>query len=123
MNRFNVYKTEKQTCNALAKWMTHIIQITLEKQDRFTIALAGGNTPKTLYQILASDYKNEIDWSKIHVFWGDERCVPFDDERNNAHMAFENLLNHVSVLPSQIFIIKTNIPPAESAEQYENILH
>jgi 6-phosphogluconolactonase len=49
------------------------------ERDRFLVALNGGNTPSRLFQLLATDYDKEVDWSKVHVFWGDERCVPVDD--------------------------------------------
>ena len=72
---------------------------------------------KKLYKLLASDkYKNEIDWSKLHFFWGDERFVPFEDERNNAKMAYDELLNHVPVSNENIHIMKTDgLKPEESA--------
>jgi 6-phosphogluconolactonase len=103
--------------------MVGYIHEVLQKQDRFTIALSGGNTPKKLYQLLATDeFKNKINWQKFHVFWGDERYVPFDDERNNAKMAFDELLNHVTVPKSQIHVMRTDIDPESSAKEYENIL-
>ncbi len=96
------------------------IRKTLQLQDRFTIALSGGSTPKKLNLLLASDqFKNRIDWQKLHVFWGDERYVPFTDDRNNAKMAFDTLLDHVPVPKSQIHIMRTDIDPEESAKEYE----
>jgi len=106
-----------------AEWMVDYIHTTLQLQDRFTIVLSGGNTPKKLHLLLASDqFKDKIDWQKLHVFWGDERYVPFTDDRNNAKMAFDTLLDHVPVPRSQIHIIRTDIDPAESAKEYESIL-
>ena len=103
--------------------MVDHIRKTLQLQDRFTIALSGGSTPKKLNLLLASDqFKNKIDWQKLHVFWGDERYVPFNDDRNNAKMAFDTLLDHVSVPKSQIHIMRTDIDPEESAKEYESIL-
>ena len=103
--------------------MVDDIRKTLQLQDRFTIALSGGSTPKKLHLLLASDqFKNKIDWQKLHVFWGDERYVPFNDDRNNAKMAFDTLLDHVSVPKSQIHIMRTDIDPEESAKEYESIL-
>ncbi|MBK5272485.1 MAG: 6-phosphogluconolactonase, partial [Bacteroidia bacterium] len=64
----------------------------------------------------------KIDWSKIIFFWGDERCVPFSDERNNAKMAFENLLDHVPVKKKQIHVIRTDIEPEAAAIEYEKLL-
>jgi len=107
----------------VAEWIVDYIHKTLQLEDRFTIALSGGGTPKKLHLLLASDqFKNRIDWQKLHVFWGDERYVPFNDDRNNAKMAFDTLLDHVPVPKSQIHIMRTDIDPEESAKEYENIL-
>ena len=109
---------------AVADWMVELMQETLEKQDRFTLVLSGGNTPKKLNELLTTQvYKNAIDWTKVHIFFGDERFVPFADERNNAKMAFDTLLNHVPVARENIHIMQTeNISPEESANAYETIL-
>src|SRR6266487_4350400 len=107
----------------VAEWTVSYVNEVLQKQNRFSIALSGGSTPKKLYQLLATDeFRNKIDWQKLHVFWGDERYVPFTDERNNAKMAFDTLLNHVPVPKSQIHIMRTDIDPKPSANEYEAIL-
>ena len=107
----------------VAEWIIESMREVLQTQERFTIVLSGGNTPKKLYQLLASDeFKNKIDWQKLHVFWGDERYVPFSDDRNNAKMAFDTLLDHVPVPRSQIHIMRTDIDPEASANEYEKIL-
>jgi 6-phosphogluconolactonase len=107
----------------VAEWMVDYIHKTLLLQDRFTIVLSGGSTPRKLHLLLASDqFKNRIDWQKLHVFWGDERFVPFNDDRNNAKMAFDTLLDHVPVPKSQIHIMRTDIDPKKSAKEYEGIL-
>lgn len=107
----------------VAQWIIEQINSVLQQQDRFTICLSGGSTPKKLYQLLASEnFKNKIDWKRIHVFWGDERYVPFSDDRNNAKMAFDVLLDHVPIPSEQIHIMRTDIDPEESARQYEKIL-
>ena len=122
--QLHIFKTAEELSIDAAKWITNLISFALKKQDRFTIALSGGNTPKKLHKLLAaSPYKEQIDWSKLHVFWGDERDVPFQDERNNAKMAYDTLLNYVPVPASQIHIMKTDIPPGQSAVEYEKILH
>lgn len=109
--------------NKFAEWMVQYIEKIFKKQDRFTLVLSGGSTPKKLYQLLASEiYRNKIDWSRMHFFWGDERYVPFTDERNNAKMAFDTLLDHVPVIKDQIHIIRTDIDPEASALDYEKIL-
>jgi 6-phosphogluconolactonase len=117
------FKTVDELSLAVAEWMTGYISKVLEKQDRFTIALSGGSTPQKLHKVLASDaFKKKIDWSRMHVFWGDERAVPFEDERNNAKMAYDTLLNEVPVPASQIHVMRTDIDPEQSAKEYESLL-
>ena len=120
----HIYKTTSMLIDQLAKWITLYINETLKKQDRFTLALSGGETPKALYQILATDiYRKKTDWNKIHFFWGDERVVPFTDNSNNAKMAFENLLNKVNVPLENIHIMRTDINADLAANEYEKLLH
>jgi len=122
--QLHVYKNGEELSSAVAKWIADRISATLVKKDRFTIALSGGSTPQRLHKILAaSPYKEQIDWSKLHIFWGDERAVPFEDSRNNAKMAYDTLLDFVPVPASQIHVMRTDIAPEQSAVEYEKILH
>ncbi len=110
-------------CLGLAEWITSLIEETLTRKEHFGLVLSGGNTPKKLNLLLASTpYRERIDWKKIHVFWGDERAVPFDDDRNNARMAFDTLLNKVDIPADQIHIMDTSLPPDEAAARYEVLL-
>jgi len=120
----HLYKDNNELSKAFAEWLADYINSTLENQDRFTIALSGGSTPQKLHTLLAaSPYKEKINWNKLHVFWGDERFVPFEDDRNNAKMAFDTLLDHVPVPKEQIHVMRTDIQPEASAEEYEKILN
>ncbi|RFM30418.1 6-phosphogluconolactonase [Deminuibacter soli] len=123
--QIHISKNIDELSTTYADWLVGYIQDVLQKQQRFTIALSGGSTPKKLHELLATDaYKNKIDWTKLHVFWGDERFVPLTDERSNAKMAFDTLLNHVPVPKEQIHIMQTeNITAEESAAAYEKLLH
>lgn len=122
--QIHIYKDADELSNVVCDWITENITTVLKKKDRFTIALSGGSTPKKLHTILAaSPHKEKIAWDKLHVFWGDERAVPFEDERNNAKMAFDTLLNSVPVPENQIHVMRTDISPEESAREYEKILH
>lgn len=106
-----------------ASWITDCIVATLQTQDRYTIVLSGGSTPKKLHTLLAAaPYKELIDWSRLHVFWGDERAVPLDDVRNNARMAFDTLLDHVPIPRNQVHIMDTKLDPESAASEYERIL-
>lgn len=120
----HISKNIDELSQDFAKWLVLYAAETLQKQDRFTIALSGGSTPKKLHKLLASDpYRNQVDWSKWHFFMGDERFVPESDERSNAKMCYETLLNHVPVNQDQIHFYRTEgIAADKSALQYEAML-
>jgi 6-phosphogluconolactonase len=118
-----VFKDNDHLSHALAEWITSLIEETLTRREQFSFVLSGGSTPKKLNTLLSSSpYKERIDWRKIHVFWGDERAVPLEDERNNAKMAFDTLLNKVDIPKEQIHIMDTSLSPEAAAIQYEEIL-
>ncbi|HTN06081.1 6-phosphogluconolactonase [Agriterribacter sp.] len=120
----HIQKDPSTVTAALAEWITQTIETVLQKQNRFTWVLTGGNSPKALYELLAaSPYKERIAWDKLHIFWGDERAVPFSDERNNARMTYTYLLNKVPVIPEQVHVMRTDMDPAQSAVEYEKMLH
>jgi 6-phosphogluconolactonase len=119
----HVYPNLADLSREAAGWVTEYIAGTLSRQDRFSIVLSGGDTPKTLYELIAqTPYQEQIAWDKLHVFWGDERAVPFTDDRNNARMAFTYLLDKVPVPQEQIHIMRTDLDPAAAASEYEMIL-
>jgi 6-phosphogluconolactonase len=90
---------------------------------RFTLALAGGSTPKALYELLLTpSHAHRIDWPRVHVFWGDERCVPPDHPASNYRMAREALLDHVPIPASNVHRIHGEDPPAAAAAAYEGDL-
>jgi 6-phosphogluconolactonase len=122
MNK-EVFKDLDQLSRALAEWITSLIEETLTRKERFSFVLSGGNTPKKLNALLSSTpYKERIDWKKIHIFWGDERAVSFEDDRNNARMAFDTLLNKVDIPRNQIHIMDTSLSPEQVALQYAKLL-
>lgn len=119
-----VFKDAGELSRAVAGWISDYVLQVLEEQDRFTIALSGGSTPKKLHQLLAaSPFKEEIPWQKMHFFWGDERDVPFSDERNNARMAFDTLFDFVPVVKKNIHVMNTETDPATAVAGYEQVLH
>ncbi|SJZ40416.1 6-phosphogluconolactonase [Chitinophaga eiseniae] len=119
----HIAKDPAQLSENVAAWISNYIQEVLQDQEKFTFVLSGGSTPKQLYSLLAKPpYAEIIPWEKIHFFWGDERAVPFEDERNNARMAFDVLLDKVPVIPENIHVMRTDIGPEQSAAEYEQIL-
>lgn len=80
-----------------------------------TLVLSGGSTPRTLYALLASEFRNQIPWTHVHVFWADERYVPADDRDSNYRMARETLLDHVPCPAENIHPMPTSFPSADAA--------
>lgn len=77
-----------QTLEFCVDQFVSLAEESIKARGAFFVALSGGSTPKSLYQLLASPkYKNKVDWSKVHLFWSDERCVPPDHPDSNYHMA------------------------------------
>lgn len=122
--KLHIFDNKEIMSDKHALWICDLIADTLKKQEFFTLVLSGGETPKLLYQKLASDeYRNKINWKHIHLFWGDERAVPFDDDRNNARMAFDILINHIDIPASQVHIMRTDIEPNFAVAEYRKLLH
>jgi len=93
----------------------------VQARGRFTVALSGGSTPKTLYSLLAT--KPGIPWDKVYFFWGDERHVPPDDPESNYRMVNEALLSKIQVPPENIFRIHAEEKDATAAaQQYEQVI-
>lgn len=123
MGQLHIAKDSVQLSTDLAEWIGNYINEVLTKKDRFTFVLSGGSTPKLLYTLLAAKpYNESIPWEKIHFFWGDERAVPFEDSRNNAKMAYDELLDKVGVKAENIHVMRTDIGAEESAAEYEKVL-
>jgi 6-phosphogluconolactonase len=117
-------KDSNELSYAGAEWMTRLIEITLHQQDRFCLLLAGGSTPKNLYKFLAENsFKKRIDWSRLHIFFGDERYVSFSDERNNGKMAYDAFISKVPIPKGQVHYLNTSLTPQLAAEDYARLLH
>ena len=85
----------------------------------FFVALSGGSTPGAWFNDLAKNHHDDLDWSGIHLFWGDERCVPPDDEQSNYGMTKKYLLDHVPVPLENIHRVHGEELPVDAAVQYE----
>jgi 6-phosphogluconolactonase len=93
----------------------------VRSKDRFTVALAGGSTPKALYSLLATN--TALPWDKMYLFFGDERHVPPDHPESNYRMARETLLSKVPIPASNVFRVSAENPDAgQAAQSYEQTL-
>ena len=92
-------------------------------RGRFLVVLSGGSTPSGLYRLLADEpYRSRVDWLNALVFWGDERCVPPEDEGSNYRQAFVTLLQHVPIPVENVQRIKGELEPAEASDDYAQTL-
>lgn len=99
-------------------------QEAIRLRGRFTIALSGGSTPKKIYQLLKSDkYKDQLDYAKVYIFFGDERSVDPQDPESNYKMALENGFNDLPVPKEHIFRMKAESDIENGALEYEKILN
>jgi 6-phosphogluconolactonase len=99
------------------------INDSVRSNGSFSVALSGGNTPRTLYRLLSSRFRDQIPWTKVHVFWGDERYVLLADPRSNYRMARETLLDAVPCPAGNVHPMPTELPdPEVAAREYENTL-
>ena len=116
----HVYDTPEELAGAAAREFADRAGEAIAERGRFAVVLAGGSTPEAMYGILASDYDDQIDWSKIYVFFGDERAVPPHHDDSNHKMACEALLDHVPV--ANVHRMRGELPPDEAAASYEEEL-
>jgi 6-phosphogluconolactonase len=123
MSDVRIFPDTQTLAEAAAEHVISLANRAISENGRFSIALSGGSTPATLYRLLATEaYAHRIDWTYVHVFWGDERCVPPDHEDSCYRMARETLLDHVAIPAENIYRIQGEIRPDEAASQYENLL-
>ena len=117
-----VYSDSRELSEAVAQTFVEEARRRISESGRFAVALAGGSTPKMSYEILAREYggPEDLDWSKVHAFFGDERTVPPDHEDSNYLMAQEALLSHVPV--GSVYRMRGEMEPREAAALYEKEL-
>lgn len=90
--------------------------------ESFHVALSGGSTPKIVFDVLAANYADKIDWTKVHFYWGDERCVPPTDDESNYKMTVEHLFSKIEVPHENINRILGEKDPKGEAMRYANLL-
>ncbi len=115
-----VFEDPRDLEEAAAESFVEQARKAIEDTERFAVALAGGSTPKRAYEVLAKEYgegHGDLDWSKVHAFFGDERTVPPDHADSNYRMAHDALLSHVPV--GSVHRMHGEIDPPEAATLYE----
>jgi 6-phosphogluconolactonase len=109
-----------------AQKFLELSQAAIKRHGRFSVALSGGSTPRDFYALLANpdaEFRNQLAWDKLDLFWGDERHVPPDDAESNYRMANEAMLSKAPVPETNIHRVRAELPDAEAAARaYEEEL-
>jgi len=122
--RVLVYGDAKEVARAAAERFVQLCREFISGEGAFHVALSGGKTPQLLYQLLAGDeFRSQIDWSSVHVFWGDERGVPPEHPESNYGMVRRELLSRVSIPRKNVHRMEAERADFEqAARDYEEIL-
>jgi|ERR1044071_914866 6-phosphogluconolactonase len=116
-----IFDSPDEVTQAAAARFVELGQAAIAERGRFTVALSGGSTPKRVYELLASEsYREQLEWSKVHIFFGDERCVPPDDAESNYRMANEALLSCVDLPAKNIHRMNGVGDAISNARLYED---
>ena len=116
---FKIFKNLDELSEYFSIYLSNQVDLS---NDKFNLVLSGGSTPKSIFQHLAAYFKEKIDWNKINIFWGDERCVPPNSAESNYKMANESLLSKINIPEKNIFRIKGEENPDEEAERYSKVI-
>lgn len=120
--KLNVFETAGEALEKLAEYFIEVAQQSILSHNRFSVALSGGSSPKRLYELLASAYKDKVDWSNVYFFFGDERYVPHTDPDSNYLMAKKALFDPLAIAAFQVFPVDTSVEPNIAAQKYTEVI-
>jgi 6-phosphogluconolactonase len=119
----HVHKTRAELNRSVAEMIAEVIEQSIRERGSCTLVLAGGKTPRPIYgELGSSPLKDRIDWSRVHLLFGDERMVPPDDPRSNFGMVQETLLSAISIPPLNVHRIVGENDPIVASREYDRIL-
>ncbi|MEM7484850.1 MAG: 6-phosphogluconolactonase [Bacteroidota bacterium] len=113
-----IYKDKNEVAKQFSEYFLELVEGT----SIFHVALSGGSTPKIVFDLLATEFSSKIDWSKIHFYWGDERCVPPTDDQSNYKMTVAHLFSKVDVPQEHIHRILGENDPNTETKRYGELL-
>ena len=116
--KVKVYKDKQEVAEQFSAFFADLVA----NVNTFHVALSGGSTPKIIFDVLAANYKTKIDWSKVHFYWGDERCVPPTDDQSNYKMTVSHLFSKLEIPPENIHRVLGENNVSEEAVRYSNLL-
>ena len=117
--KIQVFPSPQELAQAVATDWIQSARQAEQAQRQFSVALAGGSTPRLLYQLLARPKNSrQIPWAWVHLFWGDERCVPPDHAASNYRMTWEAMLKFTPLPQKNIHRIAGEIDPPQASQAY-----
>ena len=120
--RIHIFKNLEEISLRAAEVFVEQSAKAIHERDRFLVALNGGGTPERLFHLLATDYRERVNWVNVHVFWGDERSVPSNDPGSSYGQARDLLLRHVPIPEENVHPINGELSPADAAVAYSALL-
>ena len=117
--KLKIHKDKNEVAKAFSEYLKELIE---NSEVPLHIALSGGSTPKAIFDYMAENYKETIDWNKLHLYWGDERCVPPTDSESNYKMTVDHLLSKINFPEENIHRVLGENDPVEEAQRYGELL-
>lgn len=122
MPNIQVFENPEQVARVAAQSIVNLAKPVMRTRP-FTVALSGGNTPRRVYELLATgEFKVQVNWQLVQIFFGDERPVPPDDPASNYGMALASLISRVPIPESNVHPISGAGDPHENASSYQQEL-
>ncbi len=121
--QFQTYQDGPEMAIAATTYFVETCAAVIAEKNKCSVCLSGGSTPKRMFKLLATDaWKDKVDWSKLFIFWGDERSVPQNSPDSNSGEAMRLLFDQVPIPKEHIFAINGSLDPIAAAEDYETTL-
>ncbi|MCG2460768.1 6-phosphogluconolactonase [Flavobacteriaceae bacterium F89] len=116
--KLNISESKLDVAQNFAKYLQGLVA----NRSEVHIALSGGSTPKIVFDELATEYHDSINWDRVHLYWGDERCVPPNDSESNYKMTVDHLLSKIDIPEGNVHRIYGENLPKEEAIRYSEVL-
>lgn len=114
-----IFNNKTEAIRGLADYFVETVTAAIRDKSACTVALSGGNSPKELYHLLASEeYRKKLDWNKVYFFLGDERYVPASHPDNNGNMIKTILFDRLHIAEENVFYVNTALSPDDAAKDY-----
>jgi len=120
MDKIKIFPDTYRLSRTAAEFFVSRSQVAIKENGRFSVALCGGTTPEQTYTLLGTEaFARRVSWDQVHIFWGDERCVPPEHVDSNFWMARHAMLDALPIPPENIHRIRGEMKPDHAAADYD----